>query len=85
MVLTGTFTVAVLMQFLSLLDFQNQAQDVLCIIVIAWAGIAVAAAKIACLLRVSLVVLYYLVTTNREYVFRSHLTSCDWELESWKE
>ncbi|KAF8607661.1 hypothetical protein BDV93DRAFT_603450 [Ceratobasidium sp. AG-I] len=52
-VLTGTFTVAVFMQFLSLLDFKSQTQDVLCIIVIAWAGIAVAAAKIACLLRIT--------------------------------
>jgi hypothetical protein len=52
-VLTAAFTLAVFMNFLSLLDFRSSKQDVLCIVVIAWAGISVSCAKLAGLLRVS--------------------------------
>lgn len=52
-VLTIAFTLGVLMSFLSLLDFQRSGQDVLCIIVVAWAGISIACGKLAGLLRIT--------------------------------
>ncbi|CAE6521259.1 unnamed protein product [Rhizoctonia solani] len=52
-VLTSAFTLAILTSFLSLLDFQSSSQDVLCIVVIAWAGISVSCAKLAGLLRIT--------------------------------
>lgn len=51
-VLTIGFTLGILMNFLSLLDFRRSNQDVLCIVVVAWAGISVSCAKLAGLLRV---------------------------------
>ncbi|KEP52711.1 putative iron reductase [Rhizoctonia solani 123E] len=52
-VLTAAFTLAILTSFLSLLDFRSSDQDVLCIVVIAWAGISVSCAKLAGLLRIT--------------------------------
>ncbi|KAF8709688.1 FAD-binding domain, partial [Rhizoctonia solani] len=52
-VLTAAFTLAILTSFLSLLDFQSSDKDVLCIIVIAWAGISVSCGKLAGLLRIT--------------------------------
>ncbi|KAH7343862.1 hypothetical protein B0J17DRAFT_703643 [Rhizoctonia solani] len=52
-VLTSAFTLATLTSFLSLLDFQSSNQDVLCIVVVAWAGISVSCAKLAGLLRIT--------------------------------
>ncbi|CUA70248.1 hypothetical protein RSOLAG22IIIB_00600 [Rhizoctonia solani] len=52
-VLTVALTLAILTSFLSLLDFRSSDQDVLCIVVIAWAGISVSCAKLAGLLRIT--------------------------------
>ncbi|KDN50888.1 hypothetical protein RSAG8_00515, partial [Rhizoctonia solani AG-8 WAC10335] len=52
-VLTAAFTLAILTSFLSLLDFRSSDQDVLCIVVIAWAGISISCAKLAGLLRIT--------------------------------
>ncbi|CAE6425489.1 unnamed protein product [Rhizoctonia solani] len=52
-VLTVAFTLAILTSFLSLLDFRSSDQDVLCIVVIAWAGISVSCGKLAGLLRIT--------------------------------
>ncbi|KAG8705963.1 hypothetical protein FRC08_001352 [Ceratobasidium sp. 394] len=52
-VLTASFAIGILVQLLSFLDFDNAQRDVLCFIVIAWAGINVSCAKLAGLLRIS--------------------------------
>ncbi|QRV72713.1 hypothetical protein RhiJN_00727 [Ceratobasidium sp. AG-Ba] len=52
-VLTMSFAIGILVHFLSFLDFESSKKDVLCFIVIAWAGISISCAKLAGLLRIS--------------------------------
>ncbi|KAG9087759.1 hypothetical protein FRC06_002376 [Ceratobasidium sp. 370] len=52
-VLTTSFAIGILVQLLSFLDFESAQHDVLCFVVIAWAGISISCAKLAGLLRIS--------------------------------